>query len=91
MNSVWKYTLKIQEEQIIEMPVSSKVLSVESQGDEIVLYALVDKTAQETSKKTIRVYGTGHDIPESIHLFDFLGTVKMYNGSLMFHVFHKNS
>lgn len=90
MKRVYKYVLQVTDEQTIEIP-SEKILSVESQGDNIVVYALVDMDEKTIFKYEyeFRTYGTGHDIPDDIYFFTFLGTVKMYNGSSMFHVFYK--
>jgi hypothetical protein len=90
MKKIYKYVLKATEEQVIEIP-SINILSVESQLDDIVVYALVDDNILIPNRYTFRVYGTGHDIKNDIDSFKFLGTVKMYNGSLMFHVFYKSA
>lgn len=89
MKKVYKYVLKATDEQVVEIP-SIDILSVESQLDNIVVYALVDIDNPIVNCYTFRVYGTGHDIKNDIDSFKFLGTVKMHNGSLMFHVFYKN-
>jgi hypothetical protein len=88
MKRVYKYVLKATDEQVVEIP-SINILSVESQLDDIVVYALVDIDNPTHSRYTFRVHGTGNDIKNDIDSFKFLGTVKMYNGSLMFHVFYK--
>lgn len=90
MERVYKYVLKATDEQVIEIP-SINILSVESQLDDIVVYALVDIDNPTPNRYTFRVHGTGHDIKNDIDSFKFLGTVKMYNGSLMFHVFYKSA
>ncbi len=88
MKSVYKYVLKTTDEQVIEIP-SIDIISVESQLSDIVVYALVDIDNPTPVKYTFRVYGTGHEIGNDINYFEFLGTVKMYNDSLIFHVFYK--
>lgn len=89
MYSVWKFTLKADETQVLELPLNAKLLSTETQGDDIVVYALVNTEETEKEYKDIRVYGTGHKIPDVITEYNFLGTAKLYNGSIMFHVFYK--
>ena len=89
MYSVWKFLLQADHSQKLEFPLGSKVLSVESQGDDIVIYALVNTEQTEKEIKEIRTYGTGHDIPNDIIEFNFLGTAKLYNDSMVFHVFYK--
>lgn len=89
MKSVYKYTLDIKESNVIELPLFSEVLSVESQGENIVVYGLVNTEQKETISYDFRTYGTGHIIEFDLKEYKFLGTVKMYNGGLMFHVFNK--
>lgn len=88
MNSVYKYQLETTSIQNVMLPFSAEILSVECQGDNIVLYAFVDTT--ETKKKIaeVRVYGTGHTVAHGVG-FRFIGTAKMHNGNLMWHVFVK--
>lgn len=88
MKRIYKYVLKVTDEQVVEIP-SIDILSVESQLDDIVVYALVDIDNLIPSRYMFKIHGTGHDIENDIASFKFLGTVKMYNGSLMFHVFYK--
>ncbi|MGV7002537.1 DUF7352 domain-containing protein [Priestia megaterium] len=89
MYSVWKFPLVADHSQQLDLPLGSKVLSVESQGDDIVIYALVNTEQTEKEVKEIRAYGTGHDIPNDIIEYTFLGTTKLYNDSMVFHIFYK--
>lgn len=88
MKSIYKYKLKETNKQEIVIP-SSKILSVHSQREAIVVYALVDTDNSKDTKYEFRVYGTGHDVQEDIDDYNFLGTVKLADGYLMFHVFYK--
>lgn len=84
MQTVCKYSLALTDEQEVELPFGTRILSVEEQYDGIVLYALVN--TQQTKKIPYRIYihGTGHNVTT---VGDFIGTVKMAGGRLMFHVF----
>lgn len=89
MYSVWKYTLQAVEHQEIHIPYEAKILSVQAQHNEIVLYALVRTGEPLKERLEVAVYGTGHDIPSAIaEKYTFLGTVPLANGNLMFHVFY---
>lgn len=90
MQIVYKYILKADEQQYLELPLYSQILSTANQGDDIVLYALVNPEQKEIQRHRIEVYGTGHSINDA-NLADlkFLGTVLMYNGELVFHVFYE--
>ncbi|MDA1675578.1 DUF7352 domain-containing protein [Bacillus cereus group sp. TH152-1LC] len=89
MYSVWKFALKTQETQVLEVPLDAQILSTETQGDDIVVYAMVNTEQTEKEYKDVRVYGTGVPIPDVITEYNFLGTAKFNNGSMMFHVFYK--
>lgn len=83
---VFKYKIEPIDYQILKLPVGSNFLSVESQKDDIVLYAMVDDSQPNMMNIHIKVVGTGHDISD-MRGFSFLGTVKLFDGTLMFHVF----
>ena len=86
MKKVYKYVL---EKAIQTIDICGEILSVESQGSDIVIYALVEVESTVYTKYEFRVYGTGHDISDDITDFKFLGTAKINNGQLMFHIFYK--
>ena len=52
------------------------------------LYALVDTKETKTKDVTIIIHGTGHNA-DDVDAAHFLGTVKLMNGQLMFHVFYQ--
>lgn len=89
MKRIYKYTLEITDAQKLKLPSGSRILSVEEQNQQIVLYAVVDTSVSEslTDDYKIFIIGTGHCADESIHK-SFIGTVKLAEGRLMFHVFY---
>lgn len=89
MQSVWKYTLEAKESQKVEMPLGAKILSAEEQNDQIVIYAIVDPDEETYETFVVVVVGTGHETHFALHDMNFLNTVKMENGKLMFHVFYR--
>lgn len=88
MKTIWKYTLEVKTAQTIKLPVGAEILSIKNQNDNICLYAMVDGNEEETEVRTILIFGTGHAIPENINVAEFLDTVSLRNGLLMFHVFN---
>jgi hypothetical protein len=88
MKTVYKYTLATTDEQILSLPKGSRILSVEEQNQNIVLYALVDTEEKQVCEYKIIVVGTGHIASDAADC-EFLGTVKLLGGELMFHVFVK--
>lgn len=87
MKKIFKYELEVTDNQVISIP-SDNILSVEEQNEKVVVYALVD-TDTTPIKYEFGMNGTGNPITFEIEHFAFLGTVKMYGGSLMFHVFYR--
>jgi hypothetical protein len=84
MKRILKYTLDIVDHQELTLSENSKILSVQNQRDSIVLYALTNELT--TCTYSIIMHGTGHTADDVIGA-QFIGTVSLHNGSLMFHVF----
>lgn len=89
MKRIYKYELKIVDYQDLELPKNSKILSVKNQYENIVVYAIVDTEIKIYDLYHFVIKGTGHDLPEGLDDYDFLGTVKLAKGELMFHIFYK--
>lgn len=94
MKTIYKYNLMSSNdgyEDTLQLPKGAKILSVISQGTSIFLYAMVD--IEETIMKRVgyKVYCTGQEIDEYVldefNYYRFLGTVTMYDTSLVFHVY----
>lgn len=75
--------------QKISMPKETKILSVEIQHNEMVVYAMVNTTIKETEQRKFRIIGTGDTTDASINNYVFLGSVLMQNGDYVFHVFYQ--
>lgn len=91
---IFKYPLEITDDQTIKLPHGARILSAMNQYDNIVLYALISDNEINTEEVSIRIVGTGYDIdffiPSAVFGggYKFLGTVSLYDGKLMFHVFY---
>jgi len=90
MKRIYKYSLDTIDQQVLRLPSNSKVLSVAAQGDNIVLYVRIDDTIVRMTDCLVLIHGTGHDADDTIDS-TFVGTVNLYNGALMFHVFYKET
>lgn len=82
--TILKYTLY--ETTTIEMPIGSIVLSVHEQHGKICLWALVSPDLTKEKRKFV-FFGTGHDIRSYLPTFIFIGSVHLFDGDLVFHVF----
>ena len=89
MKTIYKYRLKVTDEQNIEAPAQALWLSVGNQQDQLVAWALVD-TEKVLAHHHFLIFGTGNpaDPLANSHLrLHHLGTVQQFGGSLVWHVF----
>lgn len=89
MITIWKYPLKLQDEQDIDLEaVCIKPLTVQIQDDLLYLWALVDTgNAPFTSKVRVYIRGTGHPCKDEMVLnATYLNTVQLSSG-LVWHIF----
>lgn len=84
--SVWKYPLKVADEQLIEVPIGSQPLKVAMQGNELCLWMLVNPVVEKTTKK-VHIHGTGHAVDDFISRSDYVDSFMLHDGALVFHVF----
>lgn len=85
--TIWKFKLETTGKQIVEMPIGSKILTVQTQNDAPCIWALVDPKKPK-EKRFIEVFGTGHDVHYDMGVRrTYLGTYQLHGGSLVFHVF----
>lgn len=84
MKQVWKFELKLEGLQVVEMPLDAEILSVQPQGEKVCLWAFCDVAAQK-AERIIVIVGTGHSAPDGylVHLESF----QMHDGQLVFHAF----
>jgi len=84
MLTIWKYQLEVVGTNTVQIPRGGRVLAVQTQRDIPCIWVLVDP---DNSLEAWRfyVYGTGHEVLSDPD--DYLGTVQVLNGRLVFHVF----
>ena len=83
--NIWKYQLEVVPQQTLEMPFSSKILTVQVQQEIPCIWALVNPGLYLVERE-IRIVGTGHEL-DFTALAKYLGTFQELNGSLVWHVF----
>lgn len=84
-SAIWKFPLVISDRQVVSMPTGTKTLSVKLQGQDTMLWALVDPAAPMVNR-VIHCYGTGHVIKQA-GLLQYIDTVVYREGHLIFHYF----
>ena len=85
---IWKYKLRLEDEQEVHLPGGATVLSVTEQYGELVVYYWVLPDAEDREIRTIRIVGTGHSVDAHFSALNkYIGTVVTAGGSLVWHIF----
>lgn len=85
MRTIYKYYLKLDGVQHIEMPKGAKILCVQLQQRSPCLWAEVE-TTQEMETHIIHTIGTGHEIKEE-NLGTYIGTYQFADGAVALHLY----
>lgn len=86
MRRIFKYQLDVVDRQVVRAPRGWKPLSVGVQRDMVCIWASVDPDA-EVVDHVFWIHGTGHRAVAVEVGAEFLGTVLLHGGDLVFHVF----
>ena len=84
MKTIYKYQLKLEESQTLNLTKSYQILSVQLQSSALCLWAIVDPQ-MDLEKVEILVVGTGRPLPDG--QLDYLATVQ--HGMFVWHIFLK--
>lgn len=84
MKTIYKYVLKLEDEQTIRMPNGAQILYVAIQHASVTMWVRID-TDNEPRNYRIFCRGTGH--PFSGDEGRHIGTVFIHDGALVFHYF----
>jgi hypothetical protein len=90
MKRIWKFCIKgvgdqIEDQIEIGMPEGAEILCVQSQGEGVFIWAIVDDN-MGYERRRFAVYGTGQEI-DAITVERYIGTFQLYGGKLVFHLF----
>lgn len=75
------------------MPKGAQILSVGTQRNAPVMWALCNTEAEMVGRK-IEIFGTGNPVPDNVdaeHNHKFLGSFQLYEGGFVGHVFEPYS
>lgn len=81
--SIWKYSAPINDRLLLMMPEGAQIVCVQMQGETPCLWALVDCSAQQR-QRAFSWRGTGQRFDEQ---GEYIGTVQLHSGALVFHLF----
>lgn len=82
---IWKWKLRITDEQIVDLPIAAMILTAQMQEGELCLWALCSEDAPKEERR-IRIYGTGHEIQRHSSM-KYISTFQIPEAGLVFHVF----
>jgi hypothetical protein len=87
MRKIYKYVLKITDDQYVLLPKGAKPLSVDIQEGNLCLWAEVNTSESQTVNLHVRILATGESIPETQEqdAMRFIGTFQ--NGWFVGHVY----
>jgi hypothetical protein len=84
--TIWKYPLKIVDTQIVELPSGSTILSIQRQGGDTYLWALVDTNYKyHLVERHIAMHSTGEIMPDNFGTY--LATFQVIEYEEVYHVF----
>lgn len=84
--TIYKYPLKLVDQQVLILPMGSSMLSFHNQNEVPTIWVRVDTDVTQFRKWRIAICGTGHPAPDEAHFF--IGTAQFANG-LVWHCFAK--
>jgi hypothetical protein len=84
MKIIFKYLLSISDQVLLYLPEGAKILSVQGQADQLVLWAIVD-TSKSVEPRMFSIYGTGN--PFQSDNARYIGTAQV--NELVWHVFEE--
>ena len=87
MNVIHKHELNGDTLQTVSLPISSTILSVVEQYQNIVMYVIVDVEQYNNREIEFLLLGTGQIFNIWLEDYKFLNTVKLSGGNVMVHVF----
>ena len=86
MTVIWKYPLRLMDEQIVTLYEHARILSVHGQRDVVTLWAAVNPD-QPSRDWWVWIVPTGCRIPVGATAGDFVATVLVEEGEIVWHVF----
>jgi len=86
MKKIYKYPLEVTDTQFVELPLGAEILTVQMQGNQLCLWAMVNALPEAVKKnRRIEIIGTGNPMPTGD--LKYISTFQMIKGKLIFHVF----
>lgn len=87
--TIWKYSLNVTDRQSLNMPIGSRLLTVQIQHGQLNLWALVDPKIEDREDRIILKRGTGRPIERHPGLLVYISTVQDLGGNSVWHFFEE--
>lgn len=88
MVTIFKYPIPVEDRPLVRMPRGAQILALQIQHGIPCLWALVPNADAPMVERRFRLFGTGHDMGDTIGLA-YVGTYQMSGGALVFHLFEQ--
>lgn len=86
--TIYKYPLAVTDFQEVKLKIGAEILTVQNQGENACMWALVNPNEKETETRNIEIFGTGHLIGYDMGISrKYISTFQMHGGQLVFHAF----
>lgn len=87
MKTIYKYKVKPQETQEVEMPKGAQLLTAQQIDVNVWIWAIVDTEVTEKEMRRIAVIKTGQEITLPSDKLLYINSVQLGEGELVLHVF----
>lgn len=87
MKTIYKYKVKRQETQEVEMPATAQILTAQPIDDSVWIWAMVETEVVEKEMRRIAVLKTGQEITLPSDKLLYINSVQLGAGELVLHVF----
>jgi hypothetical protein len=84
---IYKYPLEILDYPEVVLPKGAKILTIQVQNGNPWIWALVDTSINEYESRRLRIVGTGHPFEDFDDWEDYITTIQLMEGRLVFHIF----
>ncbi len=87
MLMIYKYILKIADEQVLPIAGFQQILDVQSQDGEIVMWVIINPTVSRVTNIEVRIFGTGRPLPVNLSSYAYMGTTQI--GPFVWHIYYR--
>lgn len=88
MKNIFKYQIPLVTRSVVRMPIGAKILDIQHQRGDIMMWAIVDESA-ELENVNFLVLGTGYGLPPDLEVSDtdYYHEKTIQMGILVWHIF----